>query len=70
MACSNFCRVNASPDKVGGDSRPGKPANKTIERSLFDLEADPEESISLAAGPGYAGVVADLENVLRGIVDP
>lgn len=37
---------------------------------LFDLQADPQESSNLADEPEYAWAVAELEAVLRGIVDP
>ncbi len=37
---------------------------------LFDLDTDPQETRDLAADPGYCGLVADCEEVLRRIVDP
>jgi choline-sulfatase len=37
---------------------------------LFDLERDPQEARDLAREPGYAGLVADCEKELRGVVDP
>ncbi len=37
---------------------------------LFDLASDPLEQRDLGQNPGYAGLVADCERVLRGIVDP
>ena len=41
-----------------------------FEPELFDLEADPEETASLAADPAYAEVVASLDARLRAICDP
>lgn len=37
---------------------------------LFDLIADPEEAINLAANPAYADVVAELTSELHKIMDP
>ena len=37
---------------------------------LFDLDGDPEEAINLATDPTYAGKIAELESILRSIVDP
>jgi choline-sulfatase len=37
---------------------------------LFDLDADPQETRDLAAEPGYQGLVADCEALLRRVVDP
>jgi arylsulfatase A-like enzyme len=37
---------------------------------LFDLAADPQETRDLAQEAGYAGLVADCERELRGVVDP
>ena len=37
---------------------------------LFDLDADAQEERDLAAEPGYRGLVADCEALLRGVVDP
>ena len=37
---------------------------------LFDLDSDPQEARDLAREPGYAGLVADCEAALRGVVDP
>ena len=41
-----------------------------FEPELFDLEADPEETTNLAQDPGAAGILTELEGVLRDIVDP
>jgi choline-sulfatase len=41
-----------------------------FEPELFDLEADPEESINLAARPEYAETVKELDRLLRTIVNP
>ncbi len=41
-----------------------------FEPELFDLIADPEESINLASDPAYADVKIDLANELHKIVDP
>jgi choline-sulfatase len=37
---------------------------------LFDLETDPQETRDLAREPGYQGLVADCEKLLRQVVDP
>ena len=37
---------------------------------LFDLESDPEELVDLAGDPDYQSTLAELEEALRGIVDP
>lgn len=37
---------------------------------FFDLAADPEETVDLAADPAAAGRVAEYERLLRGICDP
>ena len=37
---------------------------------LFDLAADPLEWRDLGQDPGYAGLVADCERLLRTVVDP
>ena len=37
---------------------------------LFDLERDPEERRDLGADPACAGIVAECEALLRGVVDP
>lgn len=37
---------------------------------LFDLEADPDEGINLAGNSAYSMIVADLDRILRRIVDP
>jgi choline-sulfatase len=37
---------------------------------LFDLDADPQERRDLGQEPGYAGLVAQCEHELRGVVDP
>jgi choline-sulfatase len=37
---------------------------------LFDLEADPNEKVDLAASPAHANVLARLESRLREICDP
>lgn len=37
---------------------------------LFDLEADPDERLDLAADPGYAAICVEYEAILRSIVDP
>ena len=41
-----------------------------FEPELFDLEADREETTSLAADPAFAGVVESLDGRLRAICDP
>jgi choline-sulfatase len=41
-----------------------------FEPELFDIEADPEETIDLAKDPKYGSVLEDLENELRRLVDP
>ena len=41
-----------------------------FEPELFDLEADPEETASLAADPAFADVVESLDGCLRAICDP
>ena len=40
------------------------------EPELFDLEADPEETIDLAGNPDYADVLKEYEGYLRAICDP
>ncbi|MGY9054908.1 MAG: sulfatase-like hydrolase/transferase [Alphaproteobacteria bacterium] len=37
---------------------------------LYDLAADPEETVDLAQDPNHAGVVQAMETALRDIVDP
>ncbi len=37
---------------------------------LFDLENDPEEAVDLAADPGHADVLAEMERLLRERLDP
>jgi choline-sulfatase len=37
---------------------------------LFDLDIDPQEAHDLAGEPGYAGLLAECEHELRGVVDP
>ncbi len=49
---------STTPDNVGGDSRPGKPAQKKIELALFDLEKDRNETTNVA--DQHADVVARL----------
>lgn len=39
-------------------------------RQLFDLEADPDESINVAENPAYAKVLGRLESSLRAICNP
>jgi choline-sulfatase len=41
-----------------------------FEPELFDLEADPEETLNLAGDPAFAGVLAEYGQLLRDIVDP
>jgi choline-sulfatase len=41
-----------------------------FEPELFDLDADPEETVNLAADPQHAAALADCERALRAIVDP
>jgi len=41
-----------------------------FDAELFDLVADPEEAINLAADPDYAAVMADLTTELHKIIDP
>jgi choline-sulfatase len=41
-----------------------------FEPELFDLEADPEETTNLAGDRGAATVLAELDGLLRDIVDP
>ena len=41
-----------------------------FEPELFDLEADPEETTSLAADPAFADVAESLDGRLRAICDP
>ena len=43
--------------------------DKTYTPQLFDLSADPEELNDLASLTEYAGIVADLDRQLRGVVD-
>ena len=50
--------ISTTPDNVGGDSRPGKPAQKKIELALFDLETDRAETSNVAGQ--HADVVARL----------
>jgi arylsulfatase A-like enzyme len=40
--------ISTTPENVGGDGRPGKPANQKIDLALFDLEADRAETTNLA----------------------
>lgn len=40
------------------------------EPELYDIEADPEETINLATDPAYVDVLAEYEANLRAIVDP
>ena len=37
---------------------------------LFDLDSDPQETRDLAREPGYQGLEADCEKLLRQVVDP
>ena len=41
-----------------------------FEPELFDLEADPEETVNIAVYPEYAEVVAWLDARLRAVCDP
>jgi choline-sulfatase len=41
-----------------------------FEPEFFDLDADPEETVNLAADPQHAAALADCERALRAIVDP
>ena len=41
-----------------------------FEPELFDLEADPEETVNIAVYPEYAEVVASLDARLRAVCDP
>ena len=45
-------------------------ANVAYPPQLFDLQADPAEAHDLAADPAHAPLLAELEGVLRTVVDP
>lgn len=41
-----------------------------MEPELFDMEADPDETVNLAADPAHADVLAEMDRALRAICDP